>query len=231
MNILLVDDHPIVRESIALNLEQSFPSVQIFQANDCREALLIAHRIPLNLVLLDIEFSIGGREGLDALVELKAAFESLCVVIFSGIADNRELVFESLRKGAMGFIPKTLIRHEFIEALKDILSGRPYLPACVIRPEETAPVAGTDLGKTPRKITDHNQLGLTKRQFEVLRWVVHGKANKVIAIKLDIGEQTVKNHLRPIFTRFNVKRRDELIVAVYKLGIVLGEPEADNGNC
>jgi DNA-binding NarL/FixJ family response regulator len=230
MNVLLVDDHPMVRESIALYLEQSFPSVQIFQANDCTEALLIAHKVELNLVLLDIEFSIGGREGIDALVDLKAAFDSLCVVIFSGIADNRELVFESLRKGAMGFIPKTLTRQTFIEALKDVLSGRPYLPACVIRSEETAAAPGADLEKNHREITDHNQLGLTKREFDVLRWVVHGKANKVIAQKLGKSPQTVKNHLRPIFTRFNVDSRSELIVAVFKLGIVLGEPEAGNGS-
>ena len=66
-------------------LAQTFPSVKIFHASGCDEALQIAHQQPLNLVLMDLCFSAQGHEGMDALVELKREFGSLCVVIFTGM--------------------------------------------------------------------------------------------------------------------------------------------------
>jgi DNA-binding NarL/FixJ family response regulator len=225
------DDHAITRDGTALLLEQTFPGVRVLHADDCANAVAIARCTPLNLVLLDIDFSgHGRREGIAALLELKGLFESLCVVMFSGIDDDRELVFEVLKKGAMGFIPKKLSRLEFIEALKDVISGRPYLPASAIGPGVFAarrdePAKG---GPCPREPTRPQDLGLTPREFEVLRWVIHGKSNKEIARSLGIEVQTVKNHLRPIFNRFNVTKRTELIVAVFRLGIVPGVPEVGN---
>ena len=231
MNILLVDDHAITRDGTALLLEQTFPSVSVLHAGDCASAVAIARRTPLNLVLLDVDFSgRGGHEGMAALLELKGLFESLCVVMFSGVDDDRDLVFDALKMGAMGFIPKKLSRREFTEALKDVISGRPYLPASVIGPGHAAAQPDAPEGGAPlREQSNPHELGLTPREFEVLRWVVHGKSNKEIARRLGIEVQTVKNHLRPIFSRFNVSKRTELIVAVFRLGVIPGTPEV--GNC
>lgn len=231
MNILLVDDHAITRDGTALLLEQAFPAVQVLHADDGEKAIAIARRTPLNLVLLDIDFSgHGSHEGVAVLLELKRLFESLCVVMFSGIDNDRELVFDVLRKGAMGFIPKRLSRLEFVEALRDVVSGRPYLPVSAIGPGAAVPRedAATVSQQPYREKTDPRDLGLTPREFEVLRWVVHGKSNKEIAKNLGIETQTVKNHLRPIFSRFNVTKRTELIVAVFRQGIVPGTPEVGN---
>jgi DNA-binding NarL/FixJ family response regulator len=232
MNILLVDDHAITRDGTALLLERTFPEVQVLHADDCEKAVAMARRTPLNLVLLDIDFSgRGSREGIAVLLELKRLFESLCVVMVSGIDDDRELVFEVLRKGAMGFIPKRLSRQEFVEALRDVVSGRPYLPVSAIGPEVLAARREPGALAPLLEKTDPDDLGLTPREFEVLRWVVHGKSNKEIAKCLGIAEQTVKNHLRPIFSRFHVTKRTELIVAVFRLGIVPGEPDVGNPPC
>ncbi len=132
----------------------------------------------------------------------------------------------------MGFIPKTVSRQEFVEALRDVLSGRPYLPASVVG------CGCSSILKDSRQETDHNagvrpvsnpvDLGLTPREFEVLRWLVQGKCNKEIARRLGIGEQTVKNHLRPIFQKFGVTRRAELVVKAFERGIVFGAPEVGN---
>jgi DNA-binding CsgD family transcriptional regulator len=71
-------------------------------------------------------------------------------------------------------------------------------------------------------------VGLTPREFEVLGWLVQGKSNKEIARNLGIEEQTVKNHLRPIFQKFGVARRAELLVRVFELGMVFGRPSIGN---
>lgn len=224
MNILLIDDHFCAREGVACLLKQIFPQLRVFEADNFDDGLAVVRETPLNLVLLDVQ--LPDNNGLAGLTALKAAFPGLCVVMFSGL-DDRELVFEALRLGAMGFIVKTVSRQAFIEALRDVLSGKVYLPPSAVgpRPVDKAPLAA-DSGILA--ISDPADLGLTAREFEVLSWLVQGKCNKQIAKQLGIGEQTVRNHLRPIFRKFGVARRAELLVKVFQQGIVFGRPGIGN---
>jgi DNA-binding NarL/FixJ family response regulator len=224
MNVLLIDDHFCAREGVACLLKQLFPDLQVFEADNFDDGLLLARDTPLNLVLLDVQ--LPDKDGLTGLSELKAAFPGLGVVMFSGL-DNRELVFEALRLGAMGFIVKTVSRQEFIEALRDVLSGKVYLPASAVGPRPALPPVKA-VSVEVRTISDPASLGLTPREFEVLRWLVQGKCNKVIARELGIEEQTVRNHLRPIFQKFGVARRAELLVKVFEQGIVFDKPGVGN---
>jgi DNA-binding NarL/FixJ family response regulator len=230
MNVLLVDDHVFLRDGVALFLERTFPSVKIFHASRCDEALRIAHQQPLNLVLMDLRFSAQGHEGMDALVELKQEFGSLCVVIFTGIDYDQALVFDALRKGAMGFLPKNLPRREDFEAaLQQVLSGFPYMPASSVGAEQRSFSSHTRKADGFLAPSDPTTIGLTKRQFEIVRLLVHhGMTNNEIAKTLCITEQTVKNHLSVIFNRFNVGTRHKLIVEINKRGVILGEPAARN---
>jgi two-component system, NarL family, nitrate/nitrite response regulator NarL len=224
MNVLLIDDHFCAREGVACLLKQIIPELQVFEADNFDDGLLLARDTPLNLVLLDVQ--LPGKDGLAGLAELKEAFPDLCVVMFSGL-DDRELVFEALRLGAMGFIVKTVSRQAFVEALRDVLSGKVYLPASAVGPQPVLPPAKS-VSAEIRSISDPASLGLTPREFEVLRWLVQGKCNKVIARELGIEEQTVRNHLRPIFQKFGVAQRAELLVKVFEQGIVFGKPGVGN---
>ncbi len=223
MNVLLIDDHFCAREGVACLLKQIFPELQIFEAESFDEGLAIARDTPLNLVLLDIQ--LPGKDGLTGLAELRREFPNLCVTMFSGL-DDRELVFEALRLGAMGFIAKTVARQAFVEALRDVLSGKVYLPTSVVGPQASLSEAPHGIGIRP--VSNPADLGLTPREFEVLGWLVQGLCNKEIARKLGIEEQTVKNHLRPIFQKFAVVRRTELLVKVFEKGIVFGRPKVGN---
>jgi DNA-binding NarL/FixJ family response regulator len=228
MNILLVDDHFSSREGVAFLLEHLFPDIHVFHAENCEQALDAARGNPLNLVLLDID--LPGRNGLEALIALKSEFESLCVVMFSGLED-RNLVFEALRRGAMGFIPKKASRQDFVRALKDVVSGKPYLPAFAVDSGAFAMPRGMTPTHPPAPVgacAKPEDLGLTPREYDVLRWVVQGMSNKEIARQMGIEEQTVKNHMRPIFGKFGVSKRAELIVKVFKWGIALGAPGVGN---
>ena len=220
MNILLIGDHFCAREGVACLLKQIIPELQVFEAENFDEGLLLARQTPLNLLLLDVQ--LPGKDGLAGLVELKAAFPDLCVVMFSGL-DDRELVFEA----AMGFIVKTVSRQAFVEALRDVLSGKVYLPASAVGPQSAT--GSHPPGESIHKLTDPASLGLTPREFAVLSWLVQGKCNKVIARELGIEEQTVRNHLRPVFQKFGVARRAELLVKVFERGIVFGKPGVGNG--
>ena len=224
MNVLLIDDHFCAREGVACLLKQLFPDLQVFEADNFEDGLRLARDTPLNLVLLDVQ--LPDKDGLAGLAELKEAFPELCVVMFSGL-DDRELVFEALRLGAMGFIVKTVSRQVFVEALRDVLSGKLYLPASAVGPQPALPPVKT-VKPDIRPPSDPASLGLTRREFEVLSWLVQGKCNKQIATQLGIGEQTVRNHLRPIFQKFGVARRAELLVKVFQQGIVFGRPGIGN---
>lgn len=221
---MLIDDHFCAREGVACLLKQIFPDLRVFEADNFDDGLALAHGTPMNLALLDVQ--LPDKNGLTGLTELKTVFPDLRVVMFSGL-DDRELVFEALRLGAMGFIVKTVSRQAFIEALRDVLSGKVYLPPSAVGPRPILHVPGTaDSGMLA--VSDPAGLGLTPREFEVLSWLVQGKCNKQIAKQLGIGEQTVRNHLRPIFQKFGVARRAELLVKVFQQGIVFGQPGIGN---
>lgn len=230
MNILIVDDHAMIRDGLSMLIKQTFPMVRhIFEAEDCEEAIKIAYRNPLNVVLLDMSFSHGGQEGIEALIKLKQEFNALTVAIFSAHDDKKEWVNEAINKGAMSFLAKNLSRLQLVTELRKILSGAVVLPDSVVNYHQNISVLDSAEINSLFEVTDPKKLGLTSQQFEVLRWLVHGGCgNKVIARKLGIAEQTVKNHLRPIFEHFNVKTRTELIAVVHKKGIVLGSPEVSN---
>ncbi len=222
MNILLIDDHFCAREGVACLLRQIYPDVQVFEAESFAAGFAIAREQSLNLVLLDLQ--LPDRNGLEGLAELKQEFPDLCVVMFSGVED-REIVFQALKSGAMGFVVKTVSRQAFVEALRDVLSGKVYLPATIAG--KAAPPA--DNGESVagiRPVSNPASLGLTPREFEILRWIACGHTNKSIAKKLHIQEQTVRNHLRPIFQKFGVSRRTELLVKLFEQGIVFGLPDA-----
>jgi two-component system nitrate/nitrite response regulator NarL len=223
MNVLLIDDHFCAREGAACLLKQIFPDLKIYEADSVNAGLAIARAEPLHLVLLDLQLpEINGLSGLSA---LKAEFPDLCVVMFSG-ADDREQVFEALRLGAMGFISKSMSRQMFSEALRDVLSGKVYLPASVSKCQLGVPLADKPTGMHPT--SRPNDFGLTPREFEVLGWLVQGMSNKQIARQLQIEEQTVRNHLRPIFQKFGVTRRMELMLKAFEQGIVFGTPVIGN---
>ncbi|WP_036276736.1 response regulator [Methylomonas sp. 11b] len=224
MNILLIDDHFCAREGVACLLKQIIPELQVFEAESFDEGLALAKQTLLNLVMLDVQ--LPGKDGLSGLVEMKEAFPDLCVVMFSGL-DDRELVFQALRLGAMGFIVKTVSRQVFVDALRDVLAGKVYLPASAVGQQRATSLDVGSVTEIP-EVTDSASLGLTPREFEVLTWLVQGIGNKQIARQLGIEEQTVRNHLRPIYQKFRVAKRTELLVKVFERGIVFGKPGVGN---
>jgi len=224
VNILLIDDHFCAREGVACLLKQIIPELQVFEAESFDEGLALAKQTLLNLVMLDVQ--LPGKDGLSGLVEMKEAFPDLCVVMFSGL-DDRELVFQALRLGAMGFIVKTVSRQVFVDALRDVLAGKVYLPASAVGQQRATSLDVGSVTEIP-EVTDSASLGLTPREFEVLTWLVQGIGNKQIARQLGIEEQTVRNHLRPIYQKFRVAKRTELLVKVFERGIVFGKPGVGN---
>lgn len=211
MRVLLVDDHTLVREGIKLLLEDLEKDIELDQAGNCDDALALAAERPYDLVLLDLKMP--GVAGLDALAIFRDRHPEVPVVILSGEGTPR-LVRDAIEAGSMGFIPKSSSHQVFEQALKLVLAGGVYLPPDVLGGRDSE-------NETERRRRSELVAGLSPRQVEVLRCVIEGKANKVIARELDVSEHTVKAHLSAVFRALGVHNRTEAVYAAAKLGIAL----------
>lgn len=225
MKILVVDDHPLVREALRDHLRQLEQDVEVLEARNGHEAIGLADRHPdLDLVLLDLNLPDG--HGFSALTVLRERYPAIPVVVLSA-NDERPTVFEALDKGAMGFLPKTAPTQVMLSALRLVLSGGTYVPAeafslrGVEADAHAAAVPGS--GARPRTPAD---LGLTPRQAQILMLLVQGKPNKIISRELGLAQSTVKIHITSILRALNVTSRVQAVIAVARLGLKLDSPRA-----
>ncbi len=216
MKILIVDDHPLIREALRHVLTALDDKFDLLEAEDGATAFAAVDAHPeLDLVLLDL--ALPDVDGFDALAQLRETHPGVPIVVLSA-SDHADTVMRAIDAGAMGFIPKTSSNQLLLNALKRVLSGHVYLPADILHrhqgmPEQTLPRSGETLA--PRDI------GLTARQAEVLALLVQGKPNKLICRALDLAEGTVKIHVTAILKALHVSNRTQAVIAVGKLGLKL----------
>ena len=216
MRILVVDDHPMMAEALALAMRTLERATNVETVGDLRGAIALAGEEKYDLCLLDL--GLPDCSGIDALTRLREAVPGLPVVVVSG-ADDAEHVLNALDKGAMGYIPKTSPRNVLLSAVRLVASGGIYVPAEALKPREpdtaTAPVSLEASGKTAA------DLGLSARQREVLDLLLKGLPNKLIARKLDISENTAKIHVSSVFRALGVASRTQALIAASRLGLRL----------
>jgi DNA-binding NarL/FixJ family response regulator len=205
-NILIVDDHMLVRDGLRTILSASFPDCEIAEAADFDEALdRLAVMHDLDIVLLDLD--IPGADRFSALEQLRKDFPSLPVVIVSG-SYGSAVIRDALAAGAAGFLPKTLDRVTILDAIQQVLAGEIYVPEDM----QSDPAAEED--SAIRQLID----SLTPQQRVVLGHLVAGRLNKQIAYDLDISMTTVKAHVSAILCKLNVFSRTQAVILANKVG-------------
>jgi DNA-binding NarL/FixJ family response regulator len=216
MKLLLVDDHALLRDGLALMMAQEFRDLELLQAGTLADAHAALRAHPdVRLVLLDLGLPDG--DGVEALPALREAAPGAMLVALSA-DEKRETVLAAIAAGASGYIPKTAQSGAMMEALRFVLAGGVYLPAGVLerraseRRDSGAPGA---VGRSPE------ELGLSPRQVDVLKLLVEGKSNKLIARDLLMSESTVKTHLEALFRRLGANSRTQAVVAAARLGLRL----------
>jgi len=216
MKILVVDDHPLIREALKQVLGTLDSQIQVLEAQSAKEALAISEdHQDLHLILLDL--GLPGEDGLEALPLLRERSPHVPVVVFSA-NDLPDVVRRAIDAGAMGFIPKTSSNTLLINALRFVLSGGVYLPVEVLRqPAPGVPLPAAASGSA----IGLRELGLTQRQGQVLALLVQGKSNKLICRELDLAEGTVKVHVAAVLKALGVSNRTQAVLAVSRLGIKL----------
>jgi DNA-binding NarL/FixJ family response regulator len=159
-------------------------------------------------VLLDRH--LPDRDGLDVLDEMRRTYPAVPVVMLSGDKDQAT-ISQALRRGALGFIPKSETRSVLSSALALVLAGGVYVPPAALGAE--APPLPQSAGGSQGR-TSLPDAGLTERQIEVLALLMAGKNNKMICRALGLAEPTVKNHVSAILRALGVTSRMEAVAAV-----------------
>lgn len=198
-NILLVDDHPMLRKGVAqlISLEDNLNVVGEVNSGD--EAIMFAIKYIPDLILLDLNMK--GLSGIETLSALKRANTSAKVVIFS-VSDNETDVLQALKFNADGYLLKDSEPEELIEKINLAIAGEFVIsePLTQILAKSLRPQAKTE--------TNIMQT-LTQRELENLKQIASGKSNKEIARKLGITEATVKVHNKNLFKKLGLKSRVE----------------------
>lgn len=216
MDILLVDDHALFRGGLKFLLQQLDTGLVLDEAGNCTQAIERTAARRYDLILLDL--NMPGLNRLDALEALRDAAPDAPVVVLSGEGDPA-VVRAAIERGAMGFIPKSATPEVLIQALRLVLAHGVYLPVEVLDTAYT--VAKATPGAQTDWASQQTPAGLTPRQMDVLRCVIQGKPNKVIARELGVAESTVKVHLSSVLRAFGAHNRTEAVYGAAKMGLRL----------
>ncbi|MBI2906057.1 MAG: response regulator transcription factor [Chloroflexi bacterium] len=209
MRVLLVDDHALVRNGIASLLTASNIEV-VGEAGDGLEALEKARQLKPDIILMDIRMP--RSNGLEATRLITSEMPQAKVIILT-VSDDDEDLFEAIKSGAVGYLLKNIRAEEFLSLLSGVARGEaaisPLLAAKII--QEFRQV-GTKDGRAAGS-------ELTERETEVLKLVTNGEANKEIAAKLNVTENTVKYHLRNIMDKLHLRNRAQVVAYAVSKGI------------
>jgi DNA-binding NarL/FixJ family response regulator len=204
LKLLLVDDHALLREALALLLAHTWQDVQVLQAGNLAQACALVDDHPdLRLVLLDL--GLPDAQGLQSLQALRARAPWARHVVLSA-HDQPALVLQAIEAGAAGYIPKTADLQQMRGALQLVMDGGISLPPGIQLPS-LAP------GGSPQ--------GLTPRQRDVLGLLIDGHPNKTICRQLGLSASTVKTHLEAIFRQLGVRSRTQAVLVAARLDLRL----------
>lgn len=204
VHIMLVDDHPLVRDGLRARLEAVPHFRVVAEADSGAEALALAGSVRIDLVLMDITMRDGS--GIEATARLYANYPDIAVLILS-MHDKLEYVTQAMQAGARGYVLKDAPGKDIVLAIDTVVAGGIYYSAAVAR-------------QLARPAAQDNQL--TSREQEVLRHIANGESNKQIAKALDLSVRTVETHRLNIKRKLGIEGQAELIKFAVQHGRVGG---------
>ncbi|MCR5272477.1 MAG: response regulator transcription factor [Lachnospiraceae bacterium] len=209
INIMIADDHSMIREGLKQLLELEGDYKVIAEASDGLECLSKLETITPDILLLDI--NMPNCNGLEVLERLRAKKSKVKVLILT-VHNEVEYLIKAADIGIDGYVLKDSSSDELKTAINDILEGKQYIQPSLI-PTMNARLVARD--------NDQEMLdSLTRRELDVLKNLAVGMYNKEIAQKLDISERTVKNHVSNIFKKISVADRTQAAIFAIRNNLV-----------
>lgn len=202
IRVLIVDDHAALREGVAAMCARE-PDIEIVgEATNGEEAIAAFNALRPHIMLLDLAMPLLG--GVDVIEEVRKYHNEARIIVLTTYEGDAQAM-RALKAGASGYLLKSALRKELLDAIRAVHAGRRYILA------EVAHEIAIHAAEEP----------LSAREMTVLQMVAEGMANKVIARELAVSEDTVKAHLRSIFSKLNVNDRTQAVTVALRRGIIV----------
>jgi DNA-binding NarL/FixJ family response regulator len=201
IRILLADDHPVLREGVRALAADEADMEFVAEACSGREAIEEFRKHRPDVVLMDLQMP--DMNGIDAMMAIRKEFPDARFIVLTTYAGDVR-ISRALKAGARGYLLKSLLRRELLDTIRAVHAGQKRIPA------ELA-------GQVADHLADDS---LTSREIEVLRLIAAGNANKIVADKLSITEETVKGHVKSILSKLGVNDRTHAVTVGLKRGII-----------
>ncbi|MBD0386066.1 MAG: response regulator transcription factor [Nostoc sp. C3-bin3] len=201
IRVLIVDDHPIIRQGLATIINRDPEMTVIAQAEDGQEAVNHFRDYKPDVTLMDLRMPQMG--GVEAITAICTEFKLARIVVLTTY-DSDEDIYRGLQAGAKGYLLKDAKPNELLSAIRIIHRGQQYIP----------PSVGAKL------VQRMSNPELSERELDVLRLMAQGMSNLEISITLSISESTVKSHVNRILSKLGVNDRTQAVIVAVRRGIV-----------
>jgi DNA-binding NarL/FixJ family response regulator len=208
-DVLLVDDHALVRAGFAMILDVEDDLRVVGAAADGAEAVRLVRALDPDVVLMDVQMP--GTDGIAATAQITATTGARVIMVTT--FDNDEYLFESLRAGASGFLLKNGEPEDLVDAVRAVAAGHALLAPAVTRRVIERLSAQRRVPGQEARLAD-----LTERERDTLAAVARGLSNAEIAAELYVSEATVKTHVSRLLTKLGVRDRVQAVVFAFESG-------------
>jgi two-component system NarL family response regulator len=202
LRLLIVDDHPVVRDGLVAILHQGEPDLEVVgEAGDGLEAVATWRKVHPTVTIMDLQ--LPGQSGVEAIKAIRREDPDARILVlttFDGDAD----IQRALEAGARGYLLKSVRRAILIEAVRAVAAGQRYLPPAT----------------AARLVEGMESEKLTAREMDVLKLLAQGQRNREIADELGLAEPTVKIHVNNLLRKLQAKDRTEAAMIGLKRGII-----------
>lgn len=208
IKLLVVDDHPLMREAIRTTVAEEADLLVIGEAADGLEGLKLARDLQPDVIIMDL--LMPGMDGLEAIARIRAVDPQVKILVVTSL-NNEERVLAAIQAGALGYFPKTSSRATLLNAIRQVANGLPYLP-----PDIALKLMHGLRQQIQSTAPDTLVEPLTARQQEIVILLAEGRTDAEVGQVLHLTEATVRSHVHHILQRLQLETRAQLIAYAHQ---------------